>query len=187
MINFWRFGFYSVISVAVGVSFPSQINADVALEDEIKAAYLYHILNFVNWPPDQTKSATSPINICIMGNDNRSQSLQKLAAKSISKRPINVLFLDINSPYSDCHLLFARHTPFGAISRLVQSEKQKAVLIVGDNPDFAKDGGMIGFVLKEQSVRIEINLNSIKKAGFTVSANLLEVAIKIYNGTEQDS
>ena len=187
MLNFRRLSLYSVISALLSVSFPSHIFADVAKEDEIKAAYLYHILNFVNWPREQKQSAASPIYICIMGHDDNNQSLQKLSAKSISKRPINVLFIDHKSQSSQCHLIFARHTPFKLIASLLDSPRQKPVLIVGDSPDFAKQGGMIGFVLQEQSVRIEINLRSIKKAGFSVSANLLEVAIKIFDGKEEES
>jgi hypothetical protein len=187
VIDFRRVGICIVASVLLSISFQDLLSADVADEDEIKAAYLYHILHFVSWPPAPNKSSTKPINICVLGKGDNNQTLQKLASKSISNRPINVQFLTQQSQHFNCHLLYSRDTPYNLVSHLLPPPGKNPVLIVGDSPGFAKQGGMIGFVRREGSVRIEINLGSIKKAGLAVSANLLEVAIEIFDMSEEES
>ena len=53
------------------------------------------------------------------------------------------------------------------------------ILTVGDQPDFLKRGGMIQFVLEGNKVRFEVNLTAAKKAGLTLSSELLKVATAV--------
>jgi hypothetical protein len=50
------------------------------------------------------------------------------------------------------------------------------VLTVSDISDFARQGGMIGFVIEDGRVKIQINLQAVNNAGLKISAKLLEVA-----------
>ncbi|HPG59043.1 MAG TPA: YfiR family protein [Candidatus Wallbacteria bacterium] len=43
-------------------------------------------------------------------------------------------------------------------------------------PDFARKGGIAGFVIENDRVKIEINVNESKRAGLKIGAKLLEVA-----------
>ncbi len=50
------------------------------------------------------------------------------------------------------------------------------ILTVGEHEQFARNGGIINFVLKNDNVRLEIDLAAAKKAGVTISSRLLAVA-----------
>jgi hypothetical protein len=50
------------------------------------------------------------------------------------------------------------------------------ILTVGEDEPFARNGGIIHFVLKNGNVRLEIDLAAAKKAGLTISSRLLAVA-----------
>lgn len=174
-------------SVLLTPGFRGEVNADVATEAQIKAAYLYHILHFVDWPPGRGNLSTSPINICVLGEGGGNNALRALASKTISKRPLMVSFIDETSSDYDCQLLFVRDISYLRLSSLLRIIGRKGVLTVGDSADFANDGGMIGFVIINGTVRIEINLAAVKNAGFQVSAKLLEVAVKIIDQPDRNS
>ena len=53
---------------------------------------------------------------------------------------------------------------------------QSPVLSVSDSPDFARFGGMIGFVLEQGRIVFDINRKSMGKASLEVSSKLLKLA-----------
>ena len=57
-----------------------------------------------------------------------------------------------------------------------------STLTVGESPNFARDGGMINFVLENQRVRFEINLGAAKRARLRISSKLLSLARIVENG-----
>lgn len=181
-----RLGLYILISALFNAVFCHSVGADVASEDEIKAAYLYHILHFVEWPAVQNAASDSSINICVMDSAGNNQALKQLGTETISKHPVSVRFITWTSRDFDCHLLFVKDVSYQAMSDLLRIIGRKGVLTVGDSPGFAKDGGMIGFVIHEGSVRIEINLRAATNAGLIVSAKLLEVAESVIDIPESN-
>lgn len=156
-----------------------EVNAGVATADEIKAAYLYHLLHFVKWPSGYTGSTNDPINICVIGQGDHNDALKALASRSIATRPIMVRFVEQSSRAFDCQLLYLHDTNIRRLKSLLQLLGKKGVLTVGESNGFVDDGGMIGFVMIDGTVRMEINLSVAKDDGFEVSAKLLEVAVKI--------
>jgi len=53
------------------------------------------------------------------------------------------------------------------------------VLTVGESPEFLDQGGIINFLLKDGSVRFEINLEPARIARLKLDANLLTVAVSV--------
>ena len=49
------------------------------------------------------------------------------------------------------------------------------MLIVGEEPDFATQGGVIGFYLDEGTVRFRINASEAQERGIRINAKLLSL------------
>ena len=58
------------------------------------------------------------------------------------------------------------------------------ILTVGEDDQFARNGGMIDFVLKNDHVRLSINLKAAKQAGLAISSRLLAVADEVKGKTD---
>ena len=76
-----------------------------------------------------------------------------------------------------CHVLF--------ISATVSPEEQAAVferlrgvsvLLVGEQPGFAEQGGTVNFFVAENKLRFEINLETAKQDRLKISSKLLRLA-----------
>ncbi len=139
------------------------------LEYKIKAAYLYNFTKFISWPEINTDT----FNICIVGSDPIEDLLDSLESKTAFGKPIRIVHRIRSSHVADCHIVY-----FGATTSRADIANFSFVgnLTVSSLPKFAEFGGMIGFVLENQKVKLHINLKAIKKGDLGVSAKLIEVS-----------
>ena len=56
------------------------------------------------------------------------------------------------------------------------------MLTVGESEHFVQDGGMIGFLLEENKIRFEINLEAAEHAKLKLSSRLLALAKRVLGG-----
>ena len=61
------------------------------------------------------------------------------------------------------------------------SRASTPVLTVGDVREFAASGGVLRFFLRDEQMRMEINLQAAEAAGLKISSRLLRIA-DLYEG-----
>jgi len=146
-------------------------------EYEVKAAFLFHFAQFVEWPPEAFKEADSPLTYCTVGEDAFRGALdESVKGKRIGNRQLRVRHLGEQEPIDGCQVLF-----IAGVHKMRQTDelatvRGRPVLTVGETEQFVQDGGIIGFLLVEKKVRFEINLESAEKSGLKISAKLLALA-----------
>jgi hypothetical protein len=59
---------------------------------------------------------------------------------------------------------------------LLQQAKTQHILLVSDAENFAAQGGMIQFSLRDNKLKLVVNLNSVKQANLKLSSKLLRMA-----------
>ena len=154
-------------------------------EYEIKAAFLFHFAQFVEWPARAFKDANSPLTYCTFGADPFRGSLdESLRGKTIGERRIRVQHLKQAEGIQDCQVLFIGGAETKrAAAGILANVKGSAILTVGESQDFAEDGGMIEFCLEGNKIRFNINLATVSEAKLKMSARLLTLA-KTVIGTQ---
>jgi hypothetical protein len=146
---------------------PVSAQSNALSEYEVKAAFLYHFAQFVEWPPETFKEASDPLVYCTIGEDPFHGSLEAaLNGKTIGARSLHVRHLKQLSELQGCHLVFV----------VLALLKGSPVLIVGESEHFVQEGGTIGFFLEENKIRFEINLEAAEKAQLKISSRLLALA-----------
>jgi hypothetical protein len=147
-------------------------------EYEVKAAFLYNFGKFVEWPAP----ASGPIRLCIVGDDPFGNNLDEtVRGKTISGQPIEIKRLNREDNPRGCQIAFisaAERRP-RAVLDLLQGA---STLTVGESPNFAKQGGMINFVLEDNKVHFEINVDAAEQAHLKISSKLLSLAKIVRNG-----
>ncbi len=76
----------------------------------------------------------------------------------------------------ECKILFVGSSERAHIDELMQIVKTLPILTVGETPGFAERGGVIRFVLEDNRVRFEINVDAAHEADLTISSRLLTLA-----------
>ena len=146
----------------------------------VKAAFLYNFVKFVEWPAAKAISNQSKIDICVLGDSQLKQTGEVFKTASTPKLTLSLVEERSAKAAPDhCHILFISSSEEGKIESILTALKGQPVLTVSDMDDFASRGGMIGFVMSDNKVKIVVNTKSVSSAGMRVDAQLLEIALKV--------
>jgi hypothetical protein len=178
-----------LFSLALVVAPQARADSEKSKEYQIKAAFLYNFINFVDWPKEKTTDNNDLITIGIIGRDPFGKAFEPLKNKQakgkkvLIKRYISLkeskLSKDQVEGIRKCHLLFVCRSEKEQFRSIINIVKDQNVLIVGDMNNFLKSGGMVNFVIEEQKIRFEINNNAAKQAKLNIRSKLLRLAKKV--------
>jgi hypothetical protein len=144
-------------------------------EYRVKAAFIFHFAQLVDWPTG-TDAADSLL-VCTMGEDPFQGGLEStISGKPIGNRVIHIRHLTRANDMQACHILFIGKAENKRIPMLLAALHNAPVLTVGETPGFLGSGGMIGFVLDQNNVRFEINLDAAESANLKIGSRLLLLA-----------
>ena len=142
-------------------------HADTAPVDEykVKTGYLFNFTKFITW----SDSNINTFNICILGHDPFGEFIDPIEQRTAFNRPIKLFRLNSIDKRLHCHIIY------------VSEEKSIPIntnntLVVGDDSEFIRKGGMIAFIEKDNKIRLQINLKLLQQNGLRISAKLLEVS-----------
>lgn len=145
------------------------------LEYAVKANYLYKFAPFVEWPPHAFSNATSPFNLCVLGEAPFGRALEEATQNErVGDRPIIVHRLTTVASASSCHVLYVGRSKVAkdALAAL----RGKPVLTVTDS-DHGGRGGVVHFVLQHGRVRFAIDAAAARTQGLAISSKLLGLAV----------
>ena len=146
-------------------------------EYELKAAMLYNLTRFVEWPPSTYPDPQAPMRLCILGRDPFGGSLASIIFKqALNGRPVLIRHSQNDKEIRACHLLYISSSERKTTLQIFATLKGSSVLTVGEMKEFATHGGVIQFSLEEQQVRFDINLDAASRAGLKISSRLLLLA-----------
>jgi hypothetical protein len=140
------------------------------LEAKVKAAYLYNLTKFVEWPV----LPANEMRICVLGSDAVGGMMGELANRKVHDLPLRVE-VDVVADPTQCQVLFIGRNE-KRIPEILKRVRGSGVLTVSDMDEFARHGGMVGFYVESGKVKLEINPDNVHVANLRVSAKLLDLA-----------
>lgn len=140
------------------------------LEAKVKAAYLYHLTKFVEWP----SLPPAEIRICVVGSESVGGLVGELSNRPTLERRIKIEVDALTDP-AQCQILFIGRDE-KRLPEILKRVRSYAVLTVGDGDDFTRKGGIVGFYLDAGKVKLEVNPDAARTANLRISAKLLEMA-----------
>jgi len=144
---------------------------------QVEAVFLFNFAKYVDWPAAAFPNANAPVTIGVLGTDPFGDKLpQVVEGKTINGRPFVIKYLAADSDVGGCQILFISHSESSRMKEILAGAGALPILTVGEDEPFAQNGGIINFVLKNENVRLEIDLAAARKAGLTISSRLLAVA-----------
>lgn len=177
-----------IVSMALAGGLSSQAalqtrSSGQSLEYQVKAAYLLNFTRYVEWPPEIV-SGDSTLNICVVGADPFGQVLDAtIAGRTAHGRPLRVRRIHSAAESDRCQMVFLTRDTWQRDPESLRALSQVGSLTVGESEQFARGGGVIGFVIVDETVRFVVNDEARDRAGLRISSRMLSLAAAIYRRT----
>jgi hypothetical protein len=161
----------------------AQIHGQTVEDTEVKAAYLYNFAKFVEWPAGVFSNPTTPLAICVIGDEHMSEVLERVVfGKKLSGRPLEIRRPQSQKDFKFCHIMFVGFTDKEHTVEILDVLRGSSVLTVGQDHQFLPLGGMINLTLDHSVIRLEIAPQASQAVGLKISSRLLAVARTVNSG-----
>jgi hypothetical protein len=155
-------------------------NAAGERQDELKAAFLFNFMNFIEWP------GTAPddiINVCFLGGGGVYDAFTAgIRRKRVGNHPLASRQLGAHEQVAGCSVLYIDAETIAVNGGRVPDGFIPAVLTVSDARQFVRDGGIIELFTERNRLRFNVNLQNAQKGGLRISSSLLELAAFVDRG-----
>jgi len=163
----WILGAIAALGVASVRAAPSA--------EEVKAAFIFHFTQFVEWPPQTFDGPDAPFVIGVLGDGSITEALTVMVhGERLGRHPVEIRRLRSPDDAAGCQIVYVA----GDDNSLFRAARLRGepVLTVGESDDFIAAGGMIEFFIEHNRVRLRINLAAARSSSLQISSKLLRVA-----------
>lgn len=168
-----------IVLTAIFILVSSRVNcgAQSATEYQVKAAYLFNFLKFVEWPEVTPGESQTKWVIGIVGSSPVGDELTKLVeSKSVLGRELQIKTFQSTDNLRICNILFISDSEKKRLPGILASLRGSSVMTVADMDHFIDAGGMVQFVVEDARVRISIDVGATGRARLKISSKLLALA-----------
>lgn len=158
---------------------------DARLPDEfqIKAAALYNVITFTDWPASAFSAPDSPLIVGILGYGPVAAALEKLVGSETRRgRRIVSRSLQSAAEARACHVLYIARSEHDRWQSIRSRLANLPILTASDAENFAHEGGMVQFAMERDKLRLIVNLDAARARGLLISSKVLRLAEVIEDG-----
>ena len=181
--------FLCVCALQSGALYAGGVDAS---EYEMKAAYIYKIMQFVQLPEtkrtDDQGEALKQVHVGVSDKEVLDSFRKVIGDKEIlqhkDKYRIVVRYVDITQltdqkaePALD--VLFIADTVKYDYREILRTSIKHNILTFGETKDFLDSGGIVNFVIVKKKLKFEINRGMAEQAGIKIRSQLLKLAQKV--------
>ncbi len=144
-------------------------------EYRLKAAIIYNLAKFVEWPASMFTDHAATFTVCVLGVDPFGPMLDNaisghlVAGRSISARRVMAV-------EAGCHVVFVSESETKRLPVILDQLRGRSVLSIGEQEGFLEQGGIVSLVTEGGRVRLAVSGGAAEQAKLKVSARLLALA-----------
>lgn len=151
-----------------------------AVEQRVKAAYLYRFASYVEWPSASFTAPDTPLTIAVLGDDALAADLDAVVAgRTVNDRRVVVRRPKAGDSLAGTHVLFVARGESALVPELAKTAQSQSILLVTDSAGALSQGSVINLVVLDRHVRFEVSLESATKSNLKLSSRLLAVATQV--------
>jgi hypothetical protein len=149
-------------------------------EVKLKAACLFNFARYTEWPASALPKTNSPIVIVVLGEDPFGDVLDKtVEGRFIENHPV-IIFRTHSAEEATCgNIVFVSSSENGRLDSIFPALNGRPLLTVGNAPSFLKAGGMVHFLIEQDSVRFNIDRDAAERVGLRIRSRMLDSAKRV--------
>ncbi len=160
---------------------PHLVIATELSEYQLKAAFLANFAKFVEWPAHSFPEGSAPVQMAIVGDDPFGRDLDDtIRGKLLQGHPMVVKRVHWRDDLTGFHIAFISASDRSHLAEILQRLESASVLTVSDIDGFCAAGGVIAFVMADERIRFEVNVDAAQRRGLKISSKLLSLATTVH-------
>ena len=145
----------------------------------IKAAMVYNICKFVEWPDDRLSGEAFVLGVA--GEGETGADFASVANKSLHGRNLRVVPVRRAEDLAACHVLYVDESAVTDWLELSEAAEAHGILTVGDFSGFAASGGVVELIYDADRLRFAINVGAARSKRLTISSQVLKIALTVFD------
>jgi hypothetical protein len=156
--------------------------AQTAVEPQVKAAFLFNFVKFIEWSDDGLSSG--PVTVCVAGSPAVAGSLRAATQQQRAlTRDVVVVQVSAGDLPKHCHLIYVAERDEQRARRWLEALHGSTAFSVSDCERFAQLGGVANFVVDNGRLRFAINVDAARRANLRISSRMLALATIVKDET----
>lgn len=158
---------------------PTRAHAQSPNDARVKARLALTLSRFTQWPTAAFNAPTDPLLLCLVHrNESMAEAFAELAGQTAGSRTVKVSSNPDKLPGA-CHVLFIHESAERVGPSLLLAVASSSVLTIGDSEGFAARGGMVELVNVNDTMRLDVNLKSLRASQLALSSQVLKLARQV--------
>jgi hypothetical protein len=158
---------------------PAQAAQSWASEFELKAAFVYNLIPFVEWPAP----ISGPMVICFAGEGPAPEGFVNFfSGKRAGTREIEVRTVHSGSGFRSCQVVLLAYQDASRTREALAQLSGKSVLSIGEGEGFARAGGVMAFLPSGNTYHLAVNPQAAERAGLKIRSQLMSIATLLSDG-----
>ena len=147
--------------------------ADYSKEDAVKAAFIFHFAQFVEWPAGWSETIT----IGVLGEDPFNGALETIHGKMVNGQSIRIKQLSpTDRAVDNVQVLIVGWCDENALTSVLASTANRPILTIADMDVFEVEGAIISLFRKGTRQKFGVDRQAASRAGLILSSQLLQIA-----------
>lgn len=155
---------------------PTSANEHRAAEADVKAAVIYNLLLFIQWP--KSPAAAPPrLRLCVVDGGELTAALQSHANKTVQGRPLEIRQVaGLAEELEHCAAVAIESGNPAVLSRAAAVGRQRPLLVIAEGTTAVERGAMIGLRTEGGRMVFDINAGALRHSGLGASSQILRLA-----------
>ncbi|QSZ42036.1 DUF4154 domain-containing protein [Sulfurimonas aquatica] len=154
--------------------------ADGANVKDIKVAYIYNFIRYINWPDSHYHDDL--FHICVHEKSDLITNLEVLEKKSVKSKPIKLILISNKTEkLARCEVLVLPKLNQQELKMYTDYAAPSNILTISDTQGYAKLNVMINLIVLNNKIKFEVNLHEVDTTQLTISSSLLKLAKIVKN------
>ncbi|WP_420238467.1 YfiR family protein [Telmatobacter bradus] len=164
------------LTTGMGCATVARAQTENADQEQIRAAMLFNLTRFVDWPASRLGDSQKPFLACYLGDSAFGPALNTaFRGKQVVGRPVSILNVSTSAQAEQCHLLYVPSSERKFFRGFAASLSHTSVLTVSER-QLGDPGVIIGLPLIDNHIQIQVDLQLAQASSLTISSKLLRLA-----------
>lgn len=167
----------AAVAVCAGCAVGPALAVD---EADLKAAIVYNLLAFIDWPPAAAPRPNAELVLCVSAASSLLPPLKQLAGKPLRGGRLAVREWQPGPSAAPCHALALRSTAELAGPDVAAALRAASVAVFTESARSDGDPAVVYLDIVGGKVRFELDVGNAGRAGLRLSAKLMHLARRIH-------